>query len=178
MVVILMGVSGSGKTVAGQALAAKLGWAFEDADGWHSAANVAKMRSGIPLTDKDREPWLSLLNHAIRGWIANGTNTVLACSALTKRYREALRAGSEHSACLRFVYLRGTYEQIDRRLRQRSGHFMPESLLRSQFETLEEPGPEEAVAVDAAMPVPNVVDTIIAALALEDASRGRPASGN
>ena len=173
MVVVLMGVSGSGKTAVGQALAVKLGWTFEDADDWHPPANVAKMRSGIPLTDEDREPWLQSLNGAIQGWIANGKDTVLACSALKERYRDALRGGIKNSACSRFVYLRGTYEQIDRRLRERSGHFMPESLLRSQFEALEEPKAEEAFALDARMPIPQAVDAIIAGLRLDASSLHR-----
>lgn len=167
VVVVLMGVSGSGKTAVGQALAAKLGWAFEDADDRHPQANVAKMRSGFPLTDEDREPWLHSLNGAIQGWIANGDNTVLACSALKERYRDELREGIKNSACLRFVYLRGTYEQIDRRLRERRGHFMPESLLQSQFEVLEEPKTGEAFALDARMPIPQAVAAIIAGLRLD-----------
>jgi gluconokinase len=170
MVVIVMGVSGSGKTAVGQVLAAKLGWDFEDADDWHPATNVAKMRSGIPLTDEDREPWLRSLNRTIQRWIATGKNTVLACSALKKRYRDALRAGITNGACLRFVYLLGTYEQIDRRLRDRSGHFMPESLLKSQFEALEEPGADEAFAADAGMPISGVVNAIIAGLQLKTSS--------
>ncbi len=166
MVIILMGVSGAGKTAVGQALAARLGWIFEDADDWHSAANVEKMHSGIPLNDEDREPWLESLNRSIRQWVAAEAKVVLACSALKARYREALRAGIQDPASVRFVCLRASYETIDRRLRERHGHYMPESLLRSQFEALEEPSPAEALVVDAALAIPVVVDAIIAGLHL------------
>lgn len=166
MLVILMGVSGVGKTVVGQALAARLGWAFEDADNWHSAANVAKMRSGIPLNDEDRKPWLDALNHGIREWIASGRNTILACSALKAGYRETLRSGVPDDASVRFVFLKASYEQIDARLHERRGHYMPESLLKSQFDALEEPPPSEALIVDASQTIQAVVDEIIARLHL------------
>jgi gluconokinase len=170
MVVILMGVSGSGKTAVGQALAARLGWIFEDADDWHSAANVAKMRSGHPLNDEDREPWLRSLNSAVRAWIAEGKDAALACSALKAKYRETLRAGLQDTESLHFVYLRGTYEQIDRRMRERRGHFMPESLLRSQFKALEEPTAGEALVVDAALPAEAAVEAIVVGLKLGGSS--------
>ena len=167
MVVIVMGVSGSGKTAVGQALAETLGWSFEDADGWHPAANVEKMRSGRPLTDEDRQPWLGSLNRAIRKWVEQGTGVVLACSALKAQYRQALRAGVGDAQAVRFVYLKGTFDEIDERLKQRRGHFMPESLLRSQFETFEEPGRSEALPVDVGLPVPVAVNAIIAGLRLQ-----------
>ena len=166
MVIILMGVSGAGKTVVGQALAARLGWAFEDADKWHPAANVEKMRRGIALNDEDRKPWLEALNRGIREWIANGRKTVLACSALKARYRETLRSGVHDPASLRLVFLKASYEQIDQRLRERRGHYMPESLLRSQFKTLEEPSAAEALTVDASQTTPTIVDEIIARLSI------------
>lgn len=166
MVIILMGVSGAGKTVVGQTLAARLAWAFEDADNWHPAANVEKMRRGIALDDEDRKPWLEALNRGIREWIANGRNTVLACSALKTRYREMLRSGVRDPAFVRFVFLKATYEQIDQRLRERHGHYMPESLLKSQFETLEEPSAAEALIVDAWQTIPAIVDEIIGRLHL------------
>jgi gluconokinase len=166
MVIVLMGVSGAGKTVVGQALAARLGWAFEDADNWHPAANVEKMRSGIPLTDEDREPWLEALNHGIREWIAAGRNTALACSALKARYRQTLRSGARDPDSLQFVFLKASYQQIDQRLRERRGHYMPESLLKSQFEALEEPSATEALIVDACQTFPAIVDEIIARLRL------------
>jgi gluconokinase len=166
MIIILMGVSGAGKTVVGQALAARLGWTFEDADAWHPAANVEKMRSGVPLNDDDRKPWLEALNRAIREWVASGRNTVLACSALKARYRETLRSGVENSATVQFVFLKATYEQIDQRLRERRGHYMPESLLRSQFEALEQPPPDEALIVDAGPAIGEIVDEIVTRLHL------------
>jgi gluconokinase len=172
MVVILMGVSGSGKTAVGQALAARLGWAFEDADNWHPASNVAKMRSGRPLNDEDRAPWLQSLNRIIRSRIAERRGTVLACSALKAKYRETLRNGVHGTGTLRFVYLRGTYKQIDQRLRERSGHFMPESLLRSQFEALEEPTADEAFVVDTALSIEAAVEAIIVGLKLDSSSSG------
>lgn len=167
MVIILMGVSGAGKTVVGQALAARLGWQFEDADNWHPAANVEKMRSGHPLTDEDRKPWLEALNRAIREWIASGRSVILACSALKAFYRQMLRAGVQDVCAVRIVFLKASYEQIDQRLRERHGHYMPESLLRSQFDALEEPSATEAFAVDASLPVPAVVDAIVAGLHLK-----------
>lgn len=165
MVIVIMGVSGSGKTTVGQALARRLGWAFVDADDHHPPANLEKMRRGMPLTDEDREPWLRVLGRLVQDHVAGERDLVLACSALRTRHREALRRGiSDHA--MRFVYLRGDYDRIDRRLRDRTGHFMPESLLRSQFEALEEPGPEEAVAVDVGPPVPAMVDAIARGLHL------------
>jgi gluconokinase len=162
-----MGVSGSGKTVVGSELAARLGWPFEDADDFHPAANVDKMRRGVPLTDQDREPWLGSLCRAIRQWTADGRDVVLACSALRKSYRDALRAAVVDGGCMRVVYLKGRYEEIDRRLRLRGGHFMPESLLQSQFDTLEEPDSAEALVVDISPPVGAIVDSILAGLHLD-----------
>ena len=170
MVIILMGVSGSGKTAVGQALAGRLSWAFEDADNWHPAANVEKMRSGIPLNDNDREPWLEALNRGIRQWVASGRNTALACSALKARYRQTLRSGVDDQASVQFVFLKASYEQIDQRLRARQGHYMPESLLKSQFEALEEPSVDEALIVDASQTISAIVDEIVARLHLTASS--------
>jgi gluconokinase len=170
VVIILMGVSGSGKTVIGQALAARLGWAFEDADDWHPAANVEKMRSGHPLTDEDRKPWLHALNVAIQGWVASGKNVALACSALKEWYRQILRDGVKDASAVRFIYLKGTYAEINPRLEHRQGHFMPESLLKSQFEALEEPPASEALQIPVRLSIDDAVDAIIAGLHL-DASR-------
>jgi gluconokinase len=163
MVVVVMGVSGSGKTTVGQALAARLGWPFEDADDLHPAANVEKMRRGIALTDEDREPWVRAVSRAIHDHVARGQDAVLACSALRKRHRDVMRAHVDAER-LRFVYLRGTYEEIDRRLRARVGHFMPESLLKSQLDAMEEPAPGEALVVDIAPPVPAIVEAIVRGL--------------
>ena len=142
MVILLMGVSGSGKTTLGQWLASQLGWEFADGDDYHPAANVEKMRNGIPLTDADRAPWLETLRALIAGWIAAGKSAVLACSALRQAYRDSLRIGPE----VQVVYLRGTPELLRERLRARVGHFMTEGMLESQLAALEEP--EDAVVVD------------------------------
>lgn len=166
MVIVVMGVSGSGKTVVGEALARRLNWVFEDADNWHPVSNVEKMHSGAALTDEDREPWLRALNLAIRNWIKDQRDVVLACSALRKWHRNALRAGLPAQESIRFVFLKGTYEEIDLRLKMRVGHFMPESLLESQFAALEEPDSSEALLVDANHPVATIVNSIINRLRL------------
>jgi len=142
MIVIVMGVVGSGKTTIGTLLSSQLGWAFADADDYHPQSNVDKIRNGIPLTDEDREPWLYLLRTAIVAWIAAGKNVVLACSALKRSYREKLGASPE----VRFVYLKGTHALIADRLRSRRGHFAGESILSSQLADLEQP--EGAVVID------------------------------
>ena len=139
-VVVLMGVSGCGKTEVGRLLAARLGWAFHDADDFHPAANVERMRAGIPLADADRWPWLDTLAAVLRDGIADGRGLVLACSALARRYRE--RLGLPNPAVL-LVHLDGSAAVISRRLEGRAGHFMPPSLLESQFATLERPGTDE-----------------------------------
>ncbi len=162
MVIVIMGVSGSGKTVVGSELAARLGWAFGDADDFHPAANVEKMRGGVALTDEDRVPWIRSLCRAVREWTDHGRDVVLACSALHRWHRDALRDAVRDTASIRFVYLKGDYDEIDRRLRDRVGHFMPESLLKTQFATLEEPDAWEALAVPIDRPVSAIVDSILA----------------
>jgi len=162
MVIVIMGVSGSGKTVVGSELAARLGWAFEDADDFHPAANVEKMRGGVALTDEDRVPWIRSRCRAVREWTDHGRDVVLACSALHRWHRDALRDAVRDTASIRFVYLKGDYDEIDRRLRDRVGHFMPESLLKTQFATLEEPDAWEALAVPIDRPVSAIVDSILA----------------
>jgi gluconokinase len=150
-----MGVSGSGKSTIGEPLAERLGWPFFDADEFHPPGNVAKMASGVPLTDADRWPWLALLNAKLKG----EKNAVLACSALKQSYRDALATGL---ADCRFVHLRGSIELIRARLAERQHRYMPASLLDSQFATLEPP--RDAIEVDIAEPPGRCVDRIIARL--------------
>ena len=146
MIVIVMGVVGAGKTTIGSLLAQELGWTFADADDFHPPANVEKIRRGIPLADDDRQPWLEGLRTAIIGWIADGRNVVLACSALKRRYRQELKAGPQAAMEVRFVYLKGSPDLIAGRLRLRAGHFAGEQILASQIADLEEP--EDAITVD------------------------------
>jgi gluconokinase len=140
-VIVVMGVAGSGKTTVAVQLAERLGWTFAEADDFHPPANVAKMASGIPLTDDDRWPWLA----EIAGWIQTAPgDAVITCSALRRSYREVLGAGP---ARVRYVHLNGTVELLTRRLSSRIGHFMPASMLESQLATLEPLGPDEDGAV-------------------------------
>jgi gluconokinase len=167
MVVIVMGVTGAGKTTIGRLLAQQLGWQFADADNFHPAANVEKMRRGIPLTDEDRGPWLKRLREEIDGWLGSDENVVLACSALKRSYREQLEAGPERAAStnkVRFVYLKGSPALIAERLRSRHGHFAGEAILAGQFADLEEP--QGAVAVDISTTPPEIVAEIRAKLGL------------
>ncbi len=142
MIIVVMGVTGSGKTTIGTLLAARLAWLFADADDFHSTANKEKMHRGIPLTDADRLPWLAAMHEQIAKWIASKQNAVLACSALKRSYRQQLWNGPE----VKFVYLRGSYEFIAERLRARKGHFADEHILAGQFADLEEPS--DALVVD------------------------------
>jgi gluconokinase len=141
MFIIVFGVTGSGKTTIGTLLAKELGWQFYDADNFHPAANVEKMRQGIPLNDDDRIPWLAKLQALIRSYTDKGENAVLACSALRESYRQYLQAGGE----VKFIYLKGDFVLIQQRLNNRRGHYMNPNLLQSQFNTLEEPRPEITV---------------------------------
>jgi len=140
MIAVVMGVSASGKTTIGELAAAKLGCEFQEGDDLHPPANVAKMRAGEPLTDADRAPWLARIAAKIDDWRARDVCGVVACSALKRSYRDVL-IGKRRDVTL--VYLKGSYELIHRRMAARKGHFMPLSLLRSQFDTLEEPTPDE-----------------------------------
>ena len=155
MIIILMGVSGSGKTTIGERLAQALGWPFYDGDQFHPPANVAKMQQGMPLTDEDRWPWLHALRTHIETWLQQGMSAVLACSALKQAYREHLIVDE---AEVKLVYLKGDYDLIQERLAQRRGHFMPPELLASQFAALEEP--EQGVVVDTVHPPETIVALI------------------
>jgi gluconokinase len=161
-VLVVMGVSGSGKTTIANELSRQLGWEFEDGDWFHPAANVEKMHSGVALTDEDRWPWL----RAIARWIdearAAGRHGIVACSALKRRYRDIL-VGDR--ADVRLIYLKGDASLIARRIATRHEHFMPTRLLASQFETLEEPGPDEHPITVSIAPSPReIVAQIIAEL--------------
>ena len=163
MVVLLMGVAGSGKTTVGERLAARLGWTFHDGDDLHPAANVRKMAAGEPLTDEDRRPWLAALREVIEGHERDGTDAVVACSALKEAYRRTLLAGAPSA---RIVYLRGDRTLLEERLRGRRGHFFRAELLASQLATLEEPGPSSTAIVDVDAEVEVVVERVLAALGL------------
>jgi len=158
MIVVLMGVSGSGKTTIGTLLAERMGTLFADADDYHPAANKAKMASGQPLNDDDRQPWLETLNKMMRGWFESGKGGVLACSALKEKYRATLASGMPASA-VHFVLLDGSKEMIAERLAARKHEFMNAKLLESQFATLETPKDAVCVVNDKAPEV--VVDEIL-----------------
>ena len=156
---VVMGVSGSGKSTIADRLAARLGWRYEDGDRFHPPANVAKMSAGQPLTDQDRGPWLQAIADEIDRLAAAGQRAVIACSALKRSYRNILVHGRDD---VRIVFLNGTQDLIAERLAARKGHFMPPGLLASQFKTLEPPQPSErpiTVSIDA--PVEAIVDDII-----------------
>ena len=159
---IVMGVAGSGKTTIAQALAGRIGWAFKDGDLFHPASNVEKMRSGHPLTDEDRWPWLrSIADEIDRTREARG-RIIIACSALKRGYRDIL-IGNRRGVQL--IYLKGSRDLIRQRLQARRGHFMPPELLDSQFATLEEPTPDErAIAADVSSTVDAIVDDIVGQL--------------
>lgn len=150
-----MGVSGSGKSTVGEALASALGWRFLDADEFHPPANVAKMRAGTPLTDEDREPWLARIAGELRAILARGESAVLACSALREVYRDRIASAGD----VRFVYLAGEQATIAARLASRQHRYMPPTLLASQFATLEEPA--DALRIDIRLDVAEQVAAII-----------------
>jgi gluconokinase len=156
VIVVVMGVSGVGKSTIGTALASHLGWHFLDADDFHPRENVAKMAAGTPLTDDDRWPWLDRLNEALR----KEQDAVLACSALKEAYRRRLLEGI---ARYQVVHLRGEFDLINARLAERRHRYMPAALLQSQFSTLEPPS--QAIEIDVAMPVGDCVAAIAARLA-------------
>ncbi len=164
---VVMGVSGSGKSTIAEKLAERLNWAYEDGDKFHPASNVAKMSAGHPLTDEDRWPWLQAIADEIDLICKNGRHAVIACSALKRAYRDILVHGRND---VRMIYLNGTQQLIADRLARRKGHFMPAGLLTSQFKTLEPPDSSEnpvTVSIDASIDA--IVDDIVDQLGLNPA---------
>ncbi len=145
MVIVIIGPMGCGKTTIGLLLAARLSWDFADGDDFHPPENVEKMRSGIPLEDKDRIGWLTTLGDHIQNQVAQGSNLILACSALKQSYRDILGIDQKDVVS---VYLKGSAELLKKRLSQRSHQYMNDSLLRSQLQTMEEPGAGLVVSID------------------------------
>lgn len=163
LAIVMMGVSGSGKSTVGAALAKRLGLGFRDADEFHPAANVAKMSAGTPLTDEDRWPWLDAIGAALAEAGRDGRGIVVGCSALKRIYRDRLRTAAHRS--LIFVHLSGSAGTLAKRMQTRKGHFMPASLLQSQLATLESPTPDEGViTVSIEEPVAAIVNDIVRAL--------------
>jgi gluconokinase len=160
MVVLLMGVAGSGKTTIGRQLAAELGWHFADADEFHPPANVAKMSAGVPLDDADRAPWLAAIRLYIDARLAQGENAVVTCSALKEKHRAILLRDAPQ---VKLVYLRGTRDVLWSRISGRQGHFMKPAMLDSQLATLEEPA--AAIAIDIAQSPAQIIAGIRSAIA-------------
>jgi gluconokinase len=154
MIIVLMGVTASGKSTVGKLLARQIGWSFFEGDDFHSAGNIEKLRCGEPLNDEDRRPWLHAIREVIHEAIDRGENAVIACSALKASYRSMLQIKGQVS----FVYLKASIALIQERLQNRVGHFMNPQLLRSQFDTLEEP--KEALQVDAGSTPAEIVQAI------------------
>ena len=158
MILIAMGVSGAGKSLIGEMLAERLSCSYTDGDAFHSAANKEKMHNGIPLTDEDRWPWLRTIRAAIEEKQRAGETAVFTCSSLKRSYRDVLR-GTDTD--VRFVYLKGSFEVLQERLKSRTGHFFDPSLLKSQLDTLEEPGPDEAIDVSIELTPEQIDDQVM-----------------
>lgn len=166
--IILMGVSGSGKTTVGRALSQKLGWLFIDGDDFHPQSNLDKMTRGIPLTDEDRWPWLAKLHDLIVESLLAGQSILLACSALKQSYQEKLRGKRDD---ITIVHLKGDFDLIYRRMRARSGHYFKPEMLKSQFEDLETPT-EGVINVPIDQPLSKIIHSIIGQLKLEEPGSG------
>lgn len=158
MILIAMGVSGAGKSRIGEMLAERLSCTYTDGDAFHSAANKDKMHRGIPLTDEDRWPWLNAIRAAIEEKRRAGETAVFTCSSLKRAYRDVLRGNDTD---VRFVYLKGSFEVLHERLKTRTGHFFDPSLLQSQLDTLEAPGPDEAIEVSIELTPEQIVDRVV-----------------
>jgi gluconokinase len=167
MILVLMGVSGCGKTTIGQALAQRMACDYLDADSFHSQANIDKMHRGIPLDDTDRAPWLAAIRSEIDACHRGGRTHIFGCSALRQRYRDVLCNHGDDKAVV-FVYLNGSFELIRRRLAARTDHFFDANLLRSQFDALE--APADALTVDIDQPVTQIVDEIMRRLPAQAAT--------
>ncbi|AIO41798.1 gluconokinase [Burkholderia sp. AU19243] len=163
MILIAMGVSGAGKSRIGEMLAERLSCSYTDGDAFHSAANKEKMHHGIPLTDDDRWPWLRAIRAAIEEKQRAGETAVFTCSSLKRSYRDVLR-GTDTD--VRFVYLKGSFDVLRERLKTRTGHFFDPSLLKSQLDTLEEPGPDEAIEVSIELTPEQIVDEVMVKIGL------------
>ena len=171
LVLVVMGVSGSGKSTIAEQLATRLGWCFQEGDALHPAANVAKMRAGQPLSDEDRAPWLELIAHWIDERLASGQHGVITCSALKRSYRSMIigdRSG------VRLIYLHGDRATLEQHVNARHHDFMPTSLLDSQLATLEEPDPhEDIIEVDVAGTIEHTVTALLGQLQIAAAPQER-----
>ncbi|ETR96183.1 MULTISPECIES: gluconokinase [Acinetobacter calcoaceticus/baumannii complex] len=165
MIVIAMGVCGTGKTLIGELLSEQLACEFLDGDTLHSAANKSKMSQGIPLTDEDRMPWLQAIRKVIEEKQQAGETAVFTCSSLKRVYRDILRGPDQN---VQFVYLKGSYELLQQRLAERAGHFFDPSLLQTQLDTLEEPDAHEAITIDIALTPEQIVVQVMQKLGITD----------
>ncbi|MFW1761169.1 gluconokinase [Acinetobacter calcoaceticus] len=165
MIVIAMGVCGTGKTLIGELLSEHLACEFLDGDTLHSTANKSKMSQGIPLTDEDRMPWLQAIRKAIEEKQQAGETAVFTCSSLKRVYRDILRG---HDQNVQFLYLKGSYELLKQRLAERAGHFFDPSLLQTQLDTLEEPDVHEAITIDIALTPEQIVVQVMQKLGVTD----------